>query len=77
MLARFGIMGLCLLKIITKIKNETIIEVDTTRIDVDNDLSFKELKYDRNRLYMLLFIRNTSIVIAIMILLIILSVFAR
>jgi hypothetical protein len=42
------------------LKGNTTIEVDTNRIDITNDLGYKELKHDRNRLYMLITIRNIT-----------------
>ena len=40
------------------IKCNTIFEVDTERIDIKNDIYYNELKHDRNRLYLLMTIRN-------------------
>lgn len=48
------------------LKHETIIEIDTQKIDIQNDVGYKELIDDRNRLYLRCFIRNLCIVITIL-----------
>jgi hypothetical protein len=35
-----------------------IIELDTHKIDINNDISYLELKNERNKLYVLCFVRN-------------------
>lgn len=49
-------------------KYDNIIEIDTKKIDIHNDLAYKELKNDRNRLYIWRFIRNIAIVTIVLIL---------
>ena len=48
-----------------KKKSYNIVEIDTNRIDIKNDIGYKELVSDRNRLYARYFIRNLSIVTAV------------
>ena len=48
--------------ILNRSKYLNIIEVDTCKIDVSNDLSYLELKNDRNKLYILRFLRNLLII---------------
>ena len=51
-------------------KTYQIVEIDTNKIDVENDLNYKQLVGDRNRLYKRYFIRNVSvcsIVVAVLI----------
>ena len=55
------------------LKNNTIIEIDTNRIDIEHDIGYKELKSDRNRLYAIMTIRNFSIILMVIILIIILK----
>ena len=42
-------------------KYDTIVEVNTEKIDIENDIGYKELKYDRDRLYRLRFFRNLGL----------------
>ena len=51
----------------------TIIEIDTSRIDIENDLGYKELVSDRNRLYTMLTIRN-SVVYGVILVILILAI---
>ncbi len=44
-----------------KAKGNTIIEIDTKRIDIENDMGYKELKKDRNRLYFLITLRDVGV----------------
>ena len=44
-----------------KTKTYEIVEIDLNKIDAQNAIGYKELISDRNRLYMLHFIRNISI----------------
>ena len=59
-------------------KNESkaylTIEIDTERIDTENDISYKELLSDRNRLYKRRAIRN-AVVFGVLVLLVILFVY--
>ena len=50
-----------------KTKEYNIIEIDTNRIDVKNDVGYKGLISDRNRLYMRYFVRNTSVLISVLV----------
>ena len=52
-------------------KTYLTIEIDTKRIDIENDISYKELLSDRNRLYKKLAVRN-AIILGVLILLVIL-----
>ena len=54
-------------------KTYLTIEIDTKRIDIENDISYKELLSDRNRLYKKLAVRN-AIILGVLILLVILLV---
>lgn len=51
---------------INKTKGITILEIDNKKIDIQNDIGYKELKKDRNKLYALMTIRDSA-AIAIMI----------
>ena len=55
-------------------KHNTIIEVDTKKIDIKNDTGYKELKRDRNRLYALLTIRNICFILGLVIILIFINI---
>lgn len=55
-----------------KTKAYNIIEIDTNRIDVKNDVGYKELISDRNRLYLRYFVRNSSFILAALAVLVIL-----
>ena len=44
-------------------KKHQIVEIDLDRIDINNNFGYKELIFDRNRLYLRCFIRNFSIVL--------------
>lgn len=46
-----------------KNKTHTIIEIDLNRIDIENNVGYKEMISDRNRLYLKLFIRDVSIIL--------------
>ena len=61
---------------INSIKNKTyqIVEIDTNKIDIENDVGYRELINDRNRLYMQYFIRNTSVITAVVLLHVILQI---
>ena len=48
-------------------KHVTIIEIDTDRIDIYNDLAYQELKKDRNHLYLLRFLKNFVIFVILLI----------
>jgi hypothetical protein len=50
-------------------KSYQIIEIDLNKIDTQNDVGYKELVNDRNRLYKRFFIRNLSIIFATLIVL--------
>lgn len=52
---------------ILKSKANTIIEVDTHKIDIENDIGYKELRHDRNKLYFLITIRNIAIILALIV----------
>lgn len=56
-------------------KTYKIVEIDTTRIAVQNDAGYKELITDRNHLYLRYFIRNSTILALSIITLIILFTF--
>ena len=56
----------------SKSKGYQIVEIDTERIDVKNDVSYIELINDRNRLYLRYFIRNLGVFLTIGIFLIVL-----
>ena len=49
-------------------KSYLTIEIDTQKIDIENDVGYKELIGDRNRLYRKLAIRNTIIFFTIILL---------
>lgn len=51
---------------INKTKGITILEIDNKKIDIQNDIGYKELKKERNKLYALMTIRDSA-AIAIMI----------
>lgn len=38
-----------------------IVEIDQNKIDIQNDVGYKELVSDRNRLYLQYFLRNTAV----------------
>lgn len=46
-----------------KAKSYQIVEIDTEKIDVINDVGYRELVKDRNRLYLIYSIRNLCIVL--------------
>ena len=48
-------------------KKHQIVEIDLNRIDVNNDVGYRELIEDRNRLYLRYFIRNFSIILSVLI----------
>lgn len=56
-------------------KAHQIIEIDRNRIDVQNNIHYRELVYDRNHLYWRHFIRNVSIIIFSIIVIAVISVF--
>lgn len=59
-------------------KTYLTVEIDTKRIDIENDIAYKELLHDRNSLNKKLAIRNTAIflvVVLIVIGVIVLSIF--
>ena len=43
-------------------KKYQILEIDLNKIDIENDVTYKELINDRNRLYMQYFIRNFCVI---------------
>lgn len=53
-------------------KKYQIVEIDLNRIDVKNDVGYKELVNDRNRLYFRYFIRNFCIILISILVLILL-----
>ena len=54
-------------------KTYQIVEIDLNRIDVKNDIGYKELLNDRNRLYSRYFLRNFCVILASVIVLILLQ----
>ena len=59
------------------IKHDTIIEVDTRKIDVDNDTDYLELKRDRNKLYTLFFVRNIIVLAFVVLVFVVVNFFLR
>jgi hypothetical protein len=57
-----------------KYKIHQIVEIDTKKIDIDNDASYKELVNDRNRLYRRFFLRNFCAISAVVLTLVFLIV---
>ena len=53
-------------------KSYQIVEIDLNRIDTQNDAGYKEMVSDRNRLYKKFFLRNLSVMLAALVVLIIL-----
>lgn len=57
-------------------KKHQIVEIDTKTIDVNNDIGYRELVNDRNRLYLRYFIRNScAIAIAVLLALLVSFIF--
>ena len=55
-----------------EMKAYNIVEIDLDKIDIKNNIAYKELVSDRDRLYMWYFIRNVSVVSAVVLVLIVL-----
>ncbi len=55
-------------------KSLQIIEIDTKRIDTKNDVGYRELIADRDRLYLHYFIRNISVIAPIILLTVLLLI---
>jgi len=46
-----------------KSKKYHIVEIDVENVDIETDIGYKELIYDRNKLYLRYFIRNVAIIV--------------
>lgn len=57
-----------------KNKVYAVVEIDLSRIDIENDVGYKEMISDRNRLYMKYFIRNVCVILSAILVLIVLFV---
>lgn len=58
-------------------KGVTIVEIDTARISIFENIGYKELIKDRNRLYCLRALRNVAVVLAMLMILIIVQVLEK
>ena len=50
-----------------RLKGTTILEIDTQRVNVENDLGYHELIRDRNRLYLMQTLRNVALLILLVV----------
>ena len=55
-----------------KTKKYQVVEIDISKIDIENDIGYKELISDRNSLYMRYFIRNCIVISVVILTLIVL-----